>query len=80
MEISFKKNKYFVKKGHSLNNETWELRKENSREQMPDILLQFEIDGIYICKNNSYTFWNKMECLKEFIKIENLEIKSIEEL
>jgi len=60
-------NPYFEKKYSFQGKEIWQFRHPENKGQMPNLIIIFEIDGIYICQFAASYLWTWLEVLKSFL-------------
>lgn len=45
---------------------------------MPAFLIQFESDGIYVCKNDSAELWKDIGKLKEYLELNDINFSVVD--
>lgn len=61
------RNPYFEKKYDFLGKENREFRHPENTHQMPNLIITFETDGIYVCQFSTSYLWNWLEALKGYL-------------
>lgn len=78
IEIMIKNNFLFYKSYIFDNKEFFEFRNELNKGKLPDFIIIFEIDGIYICKFNTSYLWKDIDYLKEYLIKEQISFEIID--
>jgi hypothetical protein len=61
------RNPYFEKKYNFQGKENWQFRHPENKDQMPNLIIIFEIDEIYICQFGTSYLWTWLEALKSYL-------------
>ncbi|NQX43288.1 hypothetical protein SAMN05421820_11651 [Pedobacter steynii] len=61
------RNPYFEKKYSFQGKENRQFRHPENKGQMPNLIVIFEIDGIYICQFAASFLWTGLEVLKSYL-------------
>jgi hypothetical protein len=57
---------------------TLEFRKSENKKGMPTFLIEFENDGIYICKNDFAEPWKDIGELKEYLELNDINFSVLD--
>lgn len=61
------RNPYFEKKYNFQGKENRQFRHPENKAEMPNLIIIFEIDGIYICQFGTSYLWTWLEVLKSYL-------------
>ncbi len=78
IEIMIKNNFLFYESYIFDNKESFEFRHELNKGKLPNFIIIFEVDGIYICKFDTSCLWKDIDYLKEYLVKENISFQVID--